>query len=212
MSENNRHPSPTTTVPLLALKVAVLAFSRLVLNTARRFAYPFAPALSRGLGVSLPAVTAIIAVNQASPLLGILFGPLADRLGYRLMMLAGLSFLTGGMLLGGAIPLYSFVMAALFLAGLGKSVYDPACQAYIGDRVPYQRRGQVIGILEMSWAGSTLIGIPLIAILIDRLNWRAPFFFLAALGLVSILAVGILIPGDKPVLSRTKLNPRYRIG
>ena len=113
------------------------------------------------------------------------------------MMLAGLSFLTGGMLLGGAIPLYSFVMAALFLSGLGKSVYDPACQAYIGDRVPYQRRGQVIGILEMSWAGSTLIGIPLIAILIDRLNWRAPFFFLAALGLVSILAVGILIPGDK---------------
>jgi len=68
--------------------VGTVVLCRLLLNTARRFAYPFAPALSRGLGVSLTAFTSIIAVNQATTLLGMFFGPLADRLGYRLMMLA----------------------------------------------------------------------------------------------------------------------------
>ena len=188
---------PSATVPMLTWKIGTLAVSRLVLNTARRFAYPFAPALSRGLGVPLTSVTAIIAVYQASPLLGLLFGPLADRLGYRLMMLAGLGLLATGLFLGGVLPLYGVVMAGLFLAGLGKSVYDPAYQAYIGDRVPFQQRGRVIGIIETSWAGSTLLGIPLIGILIDRLGWRAPFFGLGAMGLAGIVAIRLLIPEDK---------------
>ncbi len=42
------------------------AFLRLAMNTARRFAYPFAPALSRGLNVPLMAITSLIAVNQKS--------------------------------------------------------------------------------------------------------------------------------------------------
>ena len=50
------------------LKWIIIAatLSRLVLNTGRRFAYPFAPALSRGLGVDLTAITSIIAVSQSS--------------------------------------------------------------------------------------------------------------------------------------------------
>ena len=57
-------------------------FCRLLLNTTRRFAYPFAPALSRGLGVPLTAVTSLIAANQITGILALLFGPLGDRWGY----------------------------------------------------------------------------------------------------------------------------------
>ena len=74
----------------LIIKVAVVTVCRLVLNTARRFAYPFAPVLSRSLGVPLTAITSLIAVNQATGILGMFFGPVADRFGYRLVMLAGL--------------------------------------------------------------------------------------------------------------------------
>ncbi len=169
---------------------------RLVLNTARRFAYPFAPVLSRGLGVPLTAVTSLIAVNQATGVLGIFFGPLADRLGYRLMMLAGLGTLTLGMFAGGLLPFFGVVLAALLLAGLGKTIFDPALQAYVGERVPFKRRGLVIGILEFSWAGSTLVGIPLLALLIERSGWRAPFFVLGGFGLLGIMAVMFVMPAD----------------
>jgi predicted MFS family arabinose efflux permease len=169
---------------------------RLVLNTARRFAYPFAPALSRGLGVPLTAVTSLIAVNQATAILGMLFGPVADRLGYRLMMLIGLAMLTVGMFAGGFLPFYGVVLISLFLAGMGKSVFDPAIQAYVSERVPYHRRGLAIGFLEFSWAGSTLLGIPLLGFIIDQLGWRAPFFVLGGLGLLGITVLIILIPED----------------
>jgi predicted MFS family arabinose efflux permease len=182
-----------TSVSRLTLNIVVTTLCRLVLNTARRFAYPFAPALSRGLGVSLTAITSLIAVNQATAVLGLFFGPLADRLGYRLMMLTGMTLLVAGMFAGGLFPFYRVILVALFLAGLGKSIFDPALQAYVSERVPFHRRGLAIGFLEFSWAGSTLLGIPVIAVLIDRLGWRAPFFVMGGLGILGILALRILI-------------------
>ncbi len=180
-----------------AWKAGAATLCRLVLNTARRFAYPFAPALSRGLGVHLTAVTSLIAINQSTGIIGIFSGPLADRFGYRLMMIAGLVMLVVGMLAGGFLPFYGVILVTFFLAGLAKTVFDPALQAYVGERVPFQKRGLVIGLLEFSWAGSTLVGIPGIALLIDRLGWRAPFFVLGGLGVFSILTFVILIPRDR---------------
>jgi DHA1 family inner membrane transport protein len=180
----------------LVWQVGVAMLGRLFLNTARRFAYPFAPALSRGLGVPLTAITSLIAINQATGLLGPVFGPLGDRWGYRLMMLVGLSMLAVGMIGGGLFPFYGMILVALFLAGLGKAIYDPALQAYVGERVPYQRRGLVIGVIEFSWAASSLVGIPLAGVLIDRLGWQAPFIALGGLSLFSVVALGLLIPSD----------------
>jgi predicted MFS family arabinose efflux permease len=181
----------------MAWRIIIAIFCRLLLNTARRFAYPFAPVLSRGLGVPLTAITSLIAVNQATAIIGVGSGPLADRFGYRRMMLIGMGMLSLGMLAAGFFPFYYSVMAALFLAGLGKSVFDPAIQAYVSRKISYRRRGMVIGFLETSWAASTLIGIPCVAILMNRLDWQAPFYVLGGLGLVGIVALVLLFPPDK---------------
>ena len=186
-------PSPSSR---FLLRIGAATFSRLVLSTARRFIYPFAPAISRGLGVPLTSITRLIAINQATGILGVFIGPLTDRIGYRSMMQLGLGMLVAGMLAAGAVPLYGSVLIAMFLAGMGKSIFDPALQAYVGERVPFKHRGLVVGILEVSWAGSSLLGIPLIGLLIDRLGWRAPFWALGSLGLIGLLAMTLLIPRE----------------
>lgn len=186
-------------------QITAATFVRVLLNTARRFAYPFAPELSRGLGVSLTSITSLIAINHATSILGLFLGPFADRFGYRPMMLAGLLLFVIGMLAAGFFPLYGVVLIAFFLAGLGKSVFDPALQAYVGERVPFQRRGLVIGLLEFSWAGSTLLGIPLMAVLIDRFDWRAPFFTLGGLGILGVVVLNFFM-----IRSRNGLYPAQK--
>ncbi len=181
----------------LALQMTVAALGRFIINTSRRFVYPYAPALSRGLGVPLTSITALIALNQFTGVLSPLFGPLSDRWGYRVMMLTGLGILAAGMLACGLLPFYGVILVALFLAGLGKSMFDPALQAYIGERVPYQRRGMVIGLIELSWAGASLIGIPMAGLLIEQLGWRAPFFVLGGLGLLAMATLGLVIPTER---------------
>jgi hypothetical protein len=101
-----------------------------------------------------------------------------------------------GMLLGGIFAYFPLMFLTFFLTGLGRSTMDPAIQAYVSDRVPYDRRGMFIGLLEVSYAGSALIGIPLIAISIDQINWRAPFFIFSFVALIGFIIIRIKLDED----------------
>ena len=181
----------------LVIQLTVASLARLLINTSRRFPYTFASALSGGLGVPFTSITSLIAINQLTGILSPVFGPLSDRWGYRVMMLGGLTIVAAGVLAGGILPFYGVVLLALFLAGVGKSIFDPAIHAYVGERVPYERRGLAIGLLEISWAGSSLIGIPLTGFLIEQLGWRAPFIVIGGLGLVGVAVLGLIIPKEQ---------------
>ena len=181
----------------LVVQILTAALLKLLLNTCRRFIYPFAPALSRDLSVPLSAVTSIIATSQAISLLGLFSGPLADRIGYRLMMQAGLAMLTLGMLACGLLPEYWPLFFGLIIASFGKTVFDPAIQALISHSVPYEKRGRVIGFLEMSWAGSTLLGIPAFALIIDQAGFRFSFYLLAIFGAIGWLSIAWVMPADR---------------
>ncbi len=193
----------------LALQVVVSTLGRLFMSTASRFVYVFAPALSRGLGVPVSAITSLIAVNQATGILSPLFGPLSDRWGYRAMMLIGLGLLSVGMIGAGIFPFYGAILIALLFAGLCKSTFGPAWQAYLGEHVPYNRRGLVVGLGELAWAGSSLIGIPVVGWLIERLGWQAPFLVLGGLTIASAIGLAILIPSSKPHSDVTRPRPNF---
>ena len=193
--------------PLVNQIIAVIFF-RLLLNTGRRFVYPFAPALSRGLDVPLAAITSIIATCQVTSLIGLFSGPLGDRLGYRRMMRAGLALLAAGMLLCGLVPSYWPVFLGLVIASFGKTIFDPSIQAFIGRHVPFERRGRVIGAVETAWAGSTLIGIPALGLIIEHISLNIAFYLLALLAGMGWLAIGWVIPDDAPEATggRTRIN------
>jgi MFS transporter, DHA1 family, inner membrane transport protein len=190
-------PDENETSRSLAFQVASATVFRLFLNTARRFIYPFAPAFSRGLGVPLTAITSLIALNQVTGLMSLLFGPLSDRWGYRTMMVAGLALLAVGMTGAGLFPCYLMVLLGLFLAGLGKSIFDPALQAYVGARVPFRRRGLVVGVMETAWAGSSFIGIPFLGLLMERFGWRSSFLFLGFMGISGSILLPFLFYRDQ---------------
>ena len=170
--------------------------TRCVINTTNRFIYPFAPVLSRGLGVPLTAVTSVIALNQATALIGVFTSSIGDRTGYKRMMMSGLVILIVGMLLVSFLPLYLSFVVAMFLSGLGKNFFDPAIQAYVGTRVSYKRRGFVVGVLEISWSVATLAGIPMAGLIISKMGWQAPFLVLAGSGVICLWLVAVFIKDD----------------
>lgn len=186
---------------------------RLLLNTGRRFIYPFAPALSRSLDVPLTAITTIIATCQFTSLLGLFSGPVADRIGNRVVMRSGLAILSIGMILCGLVPQYWFVFAGLVLVSFGKTIFDPAVQSFVGHHVPYASRGRVIGIIETAWAGSTLIGIPAFALIIEHVGLTASFYVLGGLGAIGWLLMPQILPedGGKDGPSTEKLHLVSRI-
>ncbi|MCP4022578.1 MAG: MFS transporter, partial [Desulfobacteraceae bacterium] len=179
--------------------ICVATLSKLLLNVARRLVYPFAPEFARGLNVELSAITSAIAVNQATSVLGPLGAGFADKYGYKLLMLMALAMLIIGSFALGFLPVYPMLVVCLFLAGLAKSIFDPSLQAYIGSFVPYEKRGKFIGITEFSWAGATLIGIPLAGIIIEKYNWQTPFIIIGSLAMVCFLIILKIMPKEKKI-------------
>ncbi len=176
--------------------LALIFAARTVLNTAHRIIYPFLPALARGLGISLAAATALVTVRLLAGLLAPFLGPWIDRrprrqtmeLALGLFVLAGILLLSGGGLASGGSTAgsYAALAGAFALYGLSKVMYDPAVHSYVGDTVPYRRRGRAIGLVEFSWSSAWLLGVPAAGFLIDRYTWLTPWFMLTILGLLAL--------------------------
>ena len=181
--------------------IGVATASKLLVNTARRMVYPFAPAFARALGVPLTAITSLIALNQAMTVLGPLGAAFADRHGYKPVLLLAVGACFIGCALAGIFPVYAVLMAGLILAGLAKSLLDPSLQALIGDTVPYNQRGKYIGITETSWAGATLLTLPATGFLLEHFSWQTPFRILAVLTLICFVLLVKLIPAPSALTS-----------
>jgi predicted MFS family arabinose efflux permease len=168
--------------------LGVILLSRTALNLQFRVVYPFLPAISRGLGIPLETAGLLLAIRSLVSMGSPLYGALADRRGRRPIMLAGLVALIAGSLAVGLAPGLVVALAAFALLGFSKAAYDPAAQAYLSDAVPYERRGRVLGIIELSWSLSWFVGVPVAGFLIAARGWRSVFWFIAGLGVVALLA------------------------
>ncbi|MFN2136105.1 MAG: MFS transporter [Candidatus Promineifilaceae bacterium] len=177
----------------LDARLVVLAAARLVLNTALRFVYPYAPALARGVGVRREDVYYLITVRNMTGFLSPVFGPLSERFGRRAVLALGMMILAGGSLILVIWPAYWALGVALVATGIAKILYDPAMQAYVGDEVPYNRRGRAIAITEYSWSLALLAGVPILGLVFQRQGWQAPFLWIGigSLGAAILIWTGI---------------------
>ncbi len=201
---------PSSATHGLRLQLLTFPIVRTVLNTGYRMVYPFLPVLARGLGVDLStmalAITARSALGLASPFLG----SAADARGRKTVMLISLLLFAVAMSLVALGPSFPTFLACILIAAAAKIAFDPAMQAYLGDRVLYARRGLVIAITEFGWSGAFLIGVPVAGWLMARAGWASPFPWLAALALASALVLWRLLPADAAPISRPSLASGFR--
>lgn len=181
--------------------------TRIVLNTMHRMVYPFLPAIGRGLGVDLAALSLALTARSLAGVGSPFLASLADSQGRKPAMLLSLLIFSTGMCLVILSPTYPAFLIALLLAMLGKYTFDPSMQAYLGDRVKYSRRGRVLAITELGWSFSFILGVPLMGLLIARWGWMAPFPLLTFLGVIMLAAIAWMVPRE---FLDSKVNGGFR--
>ncbi len=184
-----------------ALRVPVVAagLARLVINIGHRMIYPFLPVVARGLDIPLASAGLLVTLLVATGMLSPVFGPLSDRFGRRRGMVVGMLLVAAGAASVALVPRFPTVSIGFALLGLGKAAFDPSLRAFVGDSVPYQGRGRVLALTELSWAGGLLIGAPLAGWTVERWGWRSPFAWVAALALMGAVGITVVMPGSPPV-------------
>jgi predicted MFS family arabinose efflux permease len=198
--------------PSTIVRLTVLTVSRLFINTGLRMVYPFLPAFARGLGVPLPVVASLVSIRGFAGLVSPLFGPLSERFGRRKILALSMVLFSAGSLIVVIRPeLWAFGIT-LSAVAVAKVIYDPAMQAYIGDTVPYEKRGRSLAITELSWAGAFFLGVPLVGFAIQEQSWWAPFVWLSVLGVFAAVALLRLLPKtDGRTGTVTNLRQTWRV-
>lgn len=181
---------------IIIRSILLLTFARFVINMTRRFPYPFLPAIGRELNVPLSSVQSVIAAQAGVGLTSPFFGAFGERFGRKNVMLASLAGMTVSGIMGALLPSFAIFALVMMILGAGKMIFDPAMQAYLGDRVPYRRRGMALGIIELSWAGSLIIVAPITGFLLEKSTLQVVFALLTALLVAALAAVWIYLPPD----------------
>jgi predicted MFS family arabinose efflux permease len=182
----------------LPLRLQLIAFTaiRTVYNSLHRMVYPFLTIFARGLGVDLASLSYALTLRSAAGTVGPFAAVLADRRGRKFGMLLGAGLFPLGAVLVIVWPSFPAFVLALILSTLGKYIFDPSLQAYLGDRVPYQQRGRMIAITEFGWSLAFLLGVPLIGLLLARRGWTAPFPLMTGLGIVFVFFLAWMLPAQ----------------
>lgn len=178
--------------------VIPLIFTRLVINMTRRFGYPFAGAIAAELRVPLSNVQNVISLQVGLGVTSPLFGGLSERYGRKRVMLVLTLVAAAAALVGALLPSFGVFVAAMLTFGFAKMIIDPTILAYIGDRVPYHRRGFVIAATELGWAGSLLVAAPLVGFLLEYASLQAVFTVFTLILLLVAAVLWLRIPDDSP--------------
>ena len=177
--------------------VAVLV-ARTAINGALRVAYPFLPAIARGLDVSLGTLGAVIAVRNLGGLAAPLGAWVAERRGRRLPMIVAVLAVAAGCFLTASAPWFWLAAVGIAVVGLAKPLFDVPMQAWFGDRASAGERGRVYGITELTWPLGIVIAVPASGLLIERYGWQVPFVLAGVLTTVGAGFVWRLIRSDRP--------------
>ncbi len=167
----------------------LLAIIRILTNTPIRMMSPFLPIFARALGVEVSAITLLLGLRALSGTTAPFLANFFERRPRRDGVIGGLIVFALGAAIVVVSPTWTGFAFALLLTAFAKYLMDPAIQAYVGDQVPYEKRGRVTGVIELGWSLSFIIAVPLVGLLIRWRGWAAPFPVFFALALVLLLAV-----------------------
>lgn len=159
-----------------------------------------AHAVNEFYSVALPPILPLlvndfaISYGEAGALLTIFFatysifqlpaGILADRIGQRWLLAAGMIVLAAGILVAAGAQNYWTLVAAEALAGIGGSTYHPTGMSLISDLERGDTEGKAMGIHGLGGVVGTALAPALVGGLAALFDWRLALTVSAAVGVV----------------------------
>lgn len=134
---------------------------------------------------------------------GLLAAGFADKFDRKkLLLFFYIGFLLGTVLCALA-PSYEFLLFARIVTGIFGGVIGSVSFAIISDLFAFEVRGRVMGFVQMAFAASQILGLPIGLMLANAFDWHAPFWMIAIFG----AAVGVLmVVYLRPVTDHLKIQ------
>ncbi|NOK12797.1 MFS transporter [Corallococcus exercitus] len=156
---------------------------------------PLGPDFAKGLGIESSHIGTIGgSYTAAASVAGLLGGYFLDRFDRRKALAVCMLGLVAATAAGGLALGLSTLLLARVCAGLFGGPATALSLSIIADLIPVERRGRALGAVMASFSVASVLGVPLALKVAELGTWRTPFFVVAALGLVVVVAALWLLP------------------
>ena len=134
---------------------------------------------------------------------GLLAAGFADKFDRKKLLLFFYTGFIVGTFLCGIAPDYYFLLTARIITGFFGGVISSVSYAIVSDLFDLKVRGRVMGYVQMAFATSQVMGIPVGLYFANRVGWHAPFLLITG---VSILVYAAIVIYMKPIDEHLKLT------
>ena len=156
---------------------------------------PSLPSIQAGFGVSTGTAQLALSLSMGGIAAATLaYGSLADRLGRRPVLLAGMALLVLGSLICAVAPSIGVLIAGRVVQAAGGAAGMVVTRAIVLDLYGGERAGRVMAGLLAAMMIAPMLATPLGGLLDDAVGWRANFAVIAAAGLATLAAVAWRLP------------------
>ena len=165
---------------------------------------PLGDILMKNLAMSTQQFGSVVSAYALSAgVSGILAAGFADKFDRKKLLL----FFYAGFILGtlfcGLAYSYETLFIARIVTGVFGGVIGSISMAIVTDLFSLQQRGRVMGFVQMAFAGSQILGIPIGLVLANLWGWHATFYMVV--GLASVIALTTIFK-LKPLTEHLKLQ------
>src|SRR5216683_6093702 len=196
----SRPPRRWLALVLLCLAQFMLILDVTVVNVAL-------PDIGSSLHLDRPELTWVLtAYTLAFGGLMLLGGRLADLLGARRVVLAGLALFTAASLLSGLALNAAMLLGGRVAQGVGAALLSPSALSLVTTTFTGSERNKALGIWATIGGDGSAVGVILGGVLTSGPGWPWVFFINVPVGLLVLAALPALVPAGQPHGDRVRVD------
>ncbi len=172
------------------LVVFILAVTQFTVVLDFMVMSPLGDLLVKSLNIDVSTFGIVVSAYAFSAgISGFLTAGFADRYDRKKLLVFFYSGFIIGTFLCGLANTYQTLVAARIITGLFGGVIGSISMAIVTDLFSLEKRGRVMGFIQMGFGASQVMGIPIGLYIANRMGWEAPFLFIAVFALIILLII-----------------------
>jgi predicted MFS family arabinose efflux permease len=190
--------------PYQKFSIVILALLQFTIVLDFMILSPLGDILMKSMNMSTGQFGSVVSAYAISAgISGFLAAGFADKYDRKKLLLFFYTGFIVGTVFCGLAYSYETLFIARIVTGIFGGVIGSISMAIITDIFSIQQRGRVMGYVQMAFAGSQILGIPIGLYLATKYNWNATFFMVVILAFIIGIAVVLKL---QPITEHLKLQ------
>lgn len=206
MNQTSLAPTPFT--PYQKFIIAILALLQFTVVLDFMILSPLGDILMKSLEISPKQFGLVVSAYAFSAgVSGLLAAGFADKFDRKkMLMFFYVGFVLGTLFCGLANSFYA-LLAARIITGIFGGVISSISMAIITDLFEINQRGRVMGFVQMAFAGSQVLGVPLGIYVAAKWNWHFAFLMIVVFAIIlGVIVLFKMKPIDKHLALQSDRN------